>query len=185
MAFYFIDISISKYLVIKMKKTILLRLSVIVSVWLCFAGLSFAAYDQFPVPSGEFGMEKLSEQQRKKKMHKFQEDRLNYIVEIADLNSDEREWLDLELKKFDNARAEVWIEMRKVRSTIEKSGADVTDQKYTECLNNLITLHQKMGEIHERFVKELQNKFTPKKAYITFDGIRSYNDRVAKKVRRD
>lgn len=167
-----------------MKKIIILRLTVVVSLWLSLTGLSFAS-DYSPEQSEEFVVEKLTEQQHKKKMHRFQEDRLNYIVNLAGLTSDEKEWLDFQLKKFDNARAEVWIEMRNVRSTIERSGANVSDQKYTECLNTLVALHQKVSDIHEEFVKDLQNKLTPKKAYIIFDGIRSYNNRVAKKVRRE
>lgn len=166
-----------------MKKTILLRLIVIVSVWISLAGFS-NANEHTSIPSEGSSVEKLTEQQRKKKMHKFQEDRLNYIAEIASLNDDEKAWLDMKLKNFDNERAEIWIEMRKVRAAIDKAGSDVTEQEYTEGLNKLVGLHKKISGLHGELVKALQEKFTPKKAYITFDGIRSYNSRVAKRVRR-
>lgn len=124
-----------------------------------------------------------SEQQWNEKKKKYQQERLEYIVKYAELTADEKSWIDKELKDYDRKRAGVWLEIRRVRSEVDKKGDSLSDDQYLGYLNQLIELHNSLGSIHQDMAKRLRDKFSPKKAYIIYDGIKNHNSNVARKVR--
>ena len=130
-----------------------------------------------------FAEHNLSDQQWNEKKKKYQQERLDYIVKYAELSADEKSWLDKELKIYDRKRAEVWLEIKNIRTEVEKKSNSLSDDQYLGYLNQLIELQENMGKIHKDMAEKLKKKFSPKKAYIVYDGIKNHNRNVARKVR--
>lgn len=126
---------------------------------------------------------KLTDQQRNEKKKKYQRERLDFLVKYAELTANEKSWIDKELRNYDQKRAEVWLEIKKIRTEVEKKSNSLTDDQYLGYLNQLIELHDNLGKIHKDMAEKLTKKFSPKKAYIVYDGIKNHNRNVARKVR--
>lgn len=123
------------------------------------------------------------EQQRIKKRQKYQQERLEYITKLVNLSKDEKAWLDKELKIYDNARAEIWRDMRKIRMEGEENSDRLSDKQYSELFDSLISLYEKNDKIQQNFIHKLRDKFTAKRAFLIYNGIKGHNSRTAREVR--
>ena len=130
----------------------------------------------FPVQDPpEFG-----DQHQDRKTRYFAE-RLEFIAKFAGLTDEEKEIVKSELLKYDNNRLDLYREERKFRQALTRSG--LTEKEYADFLTQALKADSdRAGEMTDLF-ERLSAKLSPEKAAKVFLGLRSYNTRVAKKLR--
>lgn len=162
-------------------RDMMIRKSWILGILCCFAFATSAIGAEYVIPTQETNP-RISDQKHNQMKMKYRKDRMDYLLKVADLTTEEGEWLDAELIRYDDKRAELWKEMRDKRKSLEKNDQAISDGQYTEYLRFQIEHNNKMNDVQNEFITILTDKLPPKKAFQILEGIRSHGRRTSRSL---
>lgn len=113
------------------------------------------------------------------------QNRLDNIAKVAGLTEEEKNAVEVELKKYDDIRLQTWLETKKVHDDITLLGEKATDKQYRDSLQKLADLSAKRQKANQEFISWITQRLTPKKAYLVHQSFRSFNADTGRRLRQD
>ncbi|MDO5016911.1 MAG: hypothetical protein Q4E10_00935 [Porphyromonas sp.] len=131
----------------------------------------------------DLGTTDQEDQAAKTRREQYLQDRLNAISKAAQLTEAEQAVVTVELEKYDQVRFKTWREARKIYEEIAKAGSKATDEQYKEGLERLNTINAERDKANSDFINALQQKLSPKKAYLTYEACHRFNVQTSRRLR--
>lgn len=115
------------------------------------------------------------------KRSKYLSDRLETISKEAGLTAEEKAFLGSELLKYDNNRLTLYKKTRDLKKQMERSGLSAAE--YTSLLNKILEVELERGKETVNLFNRLESMLSPEKRAKVYISLRSYNYKVAKRIR--
>lgn len=115
------------------------------------------------------------------KRSKYLSDRLETISKEAGLTAEEKAFLGSELLKYDNNRLTLYKKTRDLKKQMERSGLSAAE--YTSLLNKILEAELERGKETVNLFNRLESMLSPEKRAKVYISLRSYNYKVAKRIR--
>lgn len=148
----------------------------IVLISVLFGGASFPAFAEVT------GQELIQQDcQNPDKRSKYLTDRLETISKEVGLTAEEKAFLGSELLKYDNNRFTLYKKTRDLKKQMEKPGLSAGE--YTSLLNKILEAELERGKETINLFNRLESMLSPEKRAKVYISLRSYNNKVAKRIR--
>ena len=123
----------------------------------------------------------VSDPQSQVMRQKFFQDRLDHITEVAGLTAEEKAFVSAELTKYDDKRIELFKKGKELRDAMAKPG--LTDKEYASLLEKVLDADLERTKETLNLFKRLESKLSPEKRAKVYVGLRTFNAKVAQKIR--